>query len=110
MSATGTPSCALRRAFAKKYSSGGFLLQYLRQHPWGLNLTLAMVISSIIFGLQHLYLGSAGAVQTTVAGFLFCLLFVLTGNLVVPIVFHAISDLRMLLVLPPPADPDLVRA
>ncbi len=81
----------------------GFLLHYLHVLPFSLNLTLALLISSVIFGLGHLYQGVGGAASTVVIGLLFGLLFLLTGNLLFPVVFHSAIDLRMLFVLRPPA-------
>jgi len=82
----------------------GFLLHYLHVIPWTLNLTLALLISSVIFGLNHLYAGVGGVASNIVFGFLLGLLFLLTGNLLLPIVLHAVMDLRMLVVLRPPVD------
>jgi membrane protease YdiL (CAAX protease family) len=82
----------------------GFMPHYLHVFPWALSLTLALLISSVIFGLNHLYQGAVGFVGTTIVGFVFGLSFVLTGNLLFPILFHAGTDLRMLVVLRPPAD------
>lgn len=83
----------------------GFLLHYLHVLPWTLNLTLALLISSAIFGLNHLYGGASGVVSSAVAGLLLGLLFLLTGNLLLPTVLHAVMDLRMLVILrPPPAE------
>ncbi|MGA2904749.1 MAG: CPBP family intramembrane glutamic endopeptidase [Candidatus Korobacteraceae bacterium] len=79
----------------------GFLLRYLHVFPWTLDLTLALLVSSGIFGLQHLYQGPAGAASTGVMGFLASLLFLLTGNLLLPIALHAVLDLRMLVILRP---------
>ena len=81
----------------------GFLLHYLHVFPLTLNLTVALLISSAIFGLNHLYGGASGVVSSAVAGFLLGLLFLLTGNLLLPMVFHAAMDLRMLVILRPPA-------
>jgi len=80
----------------------GFLLHYLHAFPFTLDLTLALLLSSVIFGLQHLYQGAAGAASTVVIGLLFGLLFLLTGNLLLPMLLHAGLDLRMLIVLRPP--------
>ena len=82
----------------------GFLLHYLHVFPWTLNLTLALLISSVIFGLNHLYQGAGGVAGTAIVGFLFGLLFLLTGDLLLPIIFHGAMDLRLLAVLRPPAD------
>lgn len=83
----------------------GFMLHYLHASPWTLNLTGALVISSLIFGLGHLYGGVGGVVGSAVAGFLFGLLFMISGNLLLPIILHALIDLRMLVILRPPVKP-----
>jgi uncharacterized protein len=82
----------------------GFLLHYLHVFPWNLNLTLALLISSLIFGLNHLFQGIGGVVSTATAGLLFGLLFLLSGNLLLPIILHALVDLRLLVILRPPAE------
>ena len=82
----------------------GFLLHYLHVFPWTLNLTLALLISSVIFGFNHLYEGAGGVAGAVIVGFLFGLLFLLTGNLLLPIILHGVIDLRMLAILRPPAD------
>lgn len=80
----------------------GFLLHYLHTFPWALNLTLALLISSVIFGLAHLYGGIGGVIGSAIAGFIFGLLFILTGSLLLPMILHAALDLRMLVILRPP--------
>jgi len=82
----------------------GFMLHYLHVVPWTVNLTLALMISSLIFGLNHLYGGVGGVVGSATAGFLFGLLFMLSGNLLLPVILHALIDLRMLVILRPPAE------
>jgi len=81
----------------------GFVLHYLHFAPWNVDLTLALVISAVIFGIQHLYQGTAGAAQSAVLGFLLGLLYLISGSLLLPILLHAIMDLRMLMILRPPA-------
>jgi len=78
----------------------GFLLHYLHVLPFHWTLTVALVVSSVIFGIGHLYQGIAGAVQTVVIGFLLGALFVMTGSLLLPIAVHAVMDLRVLTLLP----------
>lgn len=69
-----------------------------------LNLTLALLISSLIFGFNHFYQGAGGAAGAAIGGFVFGLSFLLTGNLLFPIIFHGAMDLRILAILRPPAD------
>jgi len=78
----------------------GFLLHYLHTEPLHLSLTWALVASSVIFGIGHLYQGIAGALQTVLIGFLLGVLYLMTGNLLAPIVVHAAMDLRVLAMLP----------
>jgi membrane protease YdiL (CAAX protease family) len=85
----------------------GFLLQYLRGHLYGgpaLGLTLAWLLSSLIFGFGHFYQGAAGVVRTTIAGLMLGLLAILTGNLLLPIVVHCLLDLQVLLMYNPVKD------
>ena len=78
----------------------GFLLRYWHVMPFHLSLTWALAVASVIFGIGHLYQGIAGAVQTFVVGFVLGAMFVVTGSLVLPIVVHAVMDLRVLAMLP----------
>lgn len=82
----------------------GFILHYLHVFPWTVNLTVALLISSVIFGFNHLYQGAGGVAGTAMVGFLFGLLFLLTGSLLLPMIIHGVMDLRILAVLRPPAD------
>lgn len=85
----------------------GFMLQFLWGHVAGgpaMNLTLAWLISSLAFGIAHVYQGVRGVMETTVAGLTFGLLAILTGNLVVPIALHTLIDLRILLTYHPTQD------
>jgi membrane protease YdiL (CAAX protease family) len=45
------------------------------------------------------YQGAGGVAGSAIVGFLFGLLFLLTGNLLLPIIFHGVMDLRMLAIL-----------
>ena len=78
----------------------GFLLQYLHWTPLHLSLTQALIVASLIFGAGHLYQGIAGAISTCMIGFMMGCLFLMTGSLALPMVLHALIDLRVLLLLP----------
>ncbi len=78
----------------------GFLLHYFHFSPFHLTWLWALVASSAIFGVGHLYQGIAGAVQTMVLGFIFGAIFLMTGTLLLPMVLHALLDLRVLAMLP----------
>jgi len=78
----------------------GFLLHYFHVLPFHLSLTWALIASSLIFGIAHLYQGVAGSLQTVAIGFVLGAMFLATGNLLLPVVIHAILDLRVLAMLP----------
>jgi uncharacterized protein len=78
----------------------GFLLHYFHTSPLHLSLTLAMVVAAVIFGIGHLYQGAKGALSTAVLGFALGAVFLVTGSLLVPIIAHAVLDLRVLVLLP----------
>jgi len=83
----------------------GFLIRFLHDGAPALPLAAALVVSSLVFGLNHLYQGRKGVLGTTIAGLGFGLLFLVTGSLIPAIIIHALVDLQMVYVLRPvPAD------
>jgi len=78
----------------------GFLLHYLHIAPFDLSLIGALAVASIIFGIGHLYQGVKPALGTVVLGFALGAVFVVTGSLLIPIIAHAVLDLRVLILLP----------
>lgn len=68
----------------------GFVLWYLAQV---MPLWIAVVVSSVAFGLAHSYQGATGALRTGLIGLAFGTYFVVTGSIWLPIVAHALLDL-----------------
>lgn len=79
----------------------GFLLFYLQDVFPVVGLVAAVVLSSAIFGLAHLYQGIKGVLGTGVFGAAMAALYVFSGSLLLPIVAHALLDLRILLLYRP---------
>jgi membrane protease YdiL (CAAX protease family) len=79
----------------------GFLIRILHERGLDLPLAAALVASSLIFGLGHLYQGAKGVLGTTIGGGVFGLLFLLTGSLIPGVVLHALIDLQIAYVLTP---------
>lgn len=79
----------------------GFLFFYLIQFVPHVNLFGRVVLTGIAFGFAHIYQGWKGVAGTSVFGLIAAGLFVMTGSLLLPIVIHAVNDLRVLLILPP---------
>ena len=53
----------------------------------------ALVASSVVFGVGHLYQGPAGALRAGFTGLVLGFVFLATGSLLVPVVMHAVIDL-----------------
>ena len=69
-----------------------------------LGLTAAWLISSAIFGFGHLYQGALGMIATALGGAVLGLMAILTGDLLLPIVVHALLDASILFAYRPQTD------
>ena len=85
----------------------GFLLYYVSTYLPRLNTWEGVLLTSLVFGLAHIYQGWQGAVSVGVLGLVFAGFYWMTGSLLLPIVIHAAVDSRMLLMLPAEASPNL---
>jgi membrane protease YdiL (CAAX protease family) len=64
------------------------------------NAVIAVVGSLRLFGALHVYQGVWGVVGSTAIGVVLMVLYLATGNILVPIVAHALIDLRSLVLIP----------
>lgn len=71
------------------------MLHYLEDIVSGIPLIVTGIISSVLFGLIHLYQGWKGVLQTAYIGAIFFFLFVVTGSLWVPIALHFLMDAKL---------------
>jgi uncharacterized protein len=89
----------------------GFLMHYLSGVLAGgvaLGVLGAWLVSSMLFGLAHVYQGVAGVIRATIAGLLLGLVAILTGQLILPILLHVLFDVQMLwMYRPVDDDPDV---
>ena len=53
----------------------------------------AVVVSALIFGLGHIYLGWSHVLRTGIVGLIYAVAYVLTGSLWVPMLLHAVMDI-----------------
>jgi len=81
----------------------GFLLFYLQEIFPGFGVVGAVVVSSVVFGLCHFYQGVRGVLGTGAFGAGMAILYMASGSLIVPIILHALLDLRVLLLHRPTA-------
>jgi membrane protease YdiL (CAAX protease family) len=77
----------------------GFLIAYLAVWPLKASGLTAILFSSLMFGTAHLYQGVKGIVVTGIVGLVMAILFLWTGNLILPMVFHTLIDLRAWFIL-----------
>jgi len=66
-----------------------YLFTLLDSH---LGVVAAILLSSLIFGLWHLYLGWQEVIRTSVMGAVFCGIYIFTGNIILPILVHIFVD------------------
>lgn len=61
---------------------------------------IAFGAAAVLFGLLHLYQGPTGVLFSFLLGLVFTALYLLSGSILVPIVLHALVDLRSLVLIP----------
>ncbi|MBY0213800.1 CPBP family intramembrane glutamic endopeptidase [Priestia aryabhattai] len=70
----------------------GAMFHYFNHFPFHLSMVAIGIISSLLFGIVHLYQGWKGVLLTSYLGGIMFFLFVGTGSLWVPITLHFIID------------------
>ncbi len=66
-----------------------YLYAFLGSH---IGMVAGIMLSSVIFGLWHIYLGWQEVVKTSIMGVLFCGIYIFTGNIILPILIHIFID------------------
>ena len=64
------------------------------------NALFALIVAVLLFGGLHAYQGAGGILTTAVIGTVLTLLYVAMGSILVPIVVHALIDLRSFVAIP----------
>jgi len=78
----------------------GFLLAWLNTGPLHLSLGVAVALTAVTFGLAHTYQGPLGILTTAIAGVVFANLATTTHSLLLPVMVHALVDLRAIFLAP----------
>ena len=78
----------------------GFVLHLLTETWPELAGWAVLLVAAAVFGMAHAYQGWRGVLATAVVGLLLSVLYLGTGNLLLPMVVHALIDLHVLLLLP----------
>lgn len=94
----GYAALSLTAGICEELVFRGFAVAYVRWLWPGAPWAWLIVVTSVPFGLGHLYQGAGGGVVTGVLGALFCLTTLATGTLLPAMIMHAAIDLRNLAV------------
>jgi uncharacterized protein len=78
----------------------GFLFYYLTLLVPSISNFEKAIVTSLLFGVGHIYQGWKGIVSTGVAGLVMASLYILGGNLLGPVVAHILANMRILIILP----------
>ena len=81
----------------------GFLLLYLNLYLPHLNTAERVLLTSLSFGLGHIYQGWKPAIGTGILGIALAGLYLMSGSLLLPMLVHAAMDWWGLLIFPPVA-------
>jgi membrane protease YdiL (CAAX protease family) len=76
----------------------GFFLAVVAAVAGGLPTGVLVVVAAVAFGLAHAYQGPTGIVTTGLLGGVMAAVYLQTGSLLLPVLLHAVIDLRFLLV------------
>ena len=60
----------------------------------------ALITSALVFGGLHAYQGPVGIIGTTIIGLLLLALYIASGSILLPIIAHALIDLRTFVQIP----------
>jgi CAAX protease family protein len=85
----------------------GFLFYYLGLYVPHINNLEKALLTSLIFGLAHLYQGWKGVAKTGLGGLFLAALYLLSGSLLLPMVVHVMMDMQVPLIFWPEATPNL---
>ena len=92
---------ALTAGICEEVLFRGFLIRFLHDGGMAMPVIAALLVSCLVFGLNHLYQGPRSALGTAIVGFIMGLLFLVTGSLIPPMIVHALIDLQPVYVLRP---------
>lgn len=86
----------------------GYLTHFIQDSIPALPLIGILLLSSLLFGLNHAYQGLRGILSTAIAGLMFGAVFLLTSDLMPSILLHALMDLQVAYVLRPRAEAEIM--
>ena len=92
---------SLGSGLSEELAYRGFLFYYLGKYVPGAGPLELLVLTSILFGVAHLYQGWRGIVATAMAGVIMGGLYLLSGSLLLPMLTHALGNMRAAIIFWP---------
>lgn len=92
---------SLGSGLSEELAYRGFLFYYLGKYVPGAGALELLVLTSILFGVAHLYQGWRGIVATAIAGVIMGGLYLLSGSLLLPMLTHACGNMRAAIIFWP---------
>ncbi|HEU5375247.1 MAG TPA: type II CAAX endopeptidase family protein [Ktedonobacteraceae bacterium] len=89
---------SLTAGFCEELLYRGFMPEYLNRIFPGIPFVLALVVAAVLFGIGHVYQKLPGVLGTGLMGLVFGFLYFFTGSLFMPMLVHALFDLRLLFI------------
>lgn len=89
---------SLTAGFCEELLYRGFMPEYLNRIFPGMPFVLAIIVAAALFGIGHAYQKLSGVLGTGLIGLVFGFLYFFTGSLFVPMLVHALFDLRLLFI------------
>lgn len=89
---------SLTAGFCEELLYRGFLPAYLVHIFPGVPFLVAIIIAAALFGIGHIYQKVTGVLGTGAMGLVFGLLYFFTGSLILPMIIHALFDMRLLFI------------
>ena len=88
---------SLSAGFCEEIIYRAFLYQYFAESPWALAFWISLILACLVFAIAHGYQGMTGIVSTFFLALMMFVLWFSFGTLWIPIIVHAVFDLRILL-------------
>lgn len=90
---------SLTVGFSEEIVCRGLIVFLLQSTFPGLGFIVAGLISSVLFAMMHMYQWILGTIKTGIFGFMFFMIYYVTGSLILGIILHVIVDLSSTFIL-----------
>lgn len=60
---------------------------------FGINIYLIVIITAIVYGFNHVFMGSNAVIQKIISGLIYGTLYILSGSIIIPIITHVTQNI-----------------